>query len=134
MTTAILAGAAALSMVFELLTPNSIGNAITSQGGSLGVVEIMAIAAILVNTVAWIIGFFAQMYYVRWLAPRIPSERVYKRAKLLTWLGPVIHIFGMLCMGIGPLIALVLYWNMLEWVRKDIKALRARLNAAQAPA
>ena len=77
------------------------------------------------STIAFIVGFFAQMLYVKWLAPRLPSERVFKRAGTLLWLGPVLYTVGALLLLLGPLIALVLYWNMLDWVRKDLKRIRA---------
>jgi hypothetical protein len=71
--------------------------------------------------------FFAEMLYIRWLAPRIPNERVHRRASTLLWLGPLLYTVGLVLLGLGPLIALVLYWNMLDWVRKDLKAIRARV-------
>jgi hypothetical protein len=74
--------------------------------------------------IAWAVQFFASMRYVQWLAPRLPNEHVHRRARLLMWLGPLLYTVGALACGIGPLIALVLYWNMLDWVRKDIKAIR----------
>lgn len=73
------------------------------------------------------VSYFAKMLYVRWLAPRIPSEHVYRRSKLLMWLGPVLCTVGLLLFMLGPLIALVMYWNMLDIVRRDLKAIRARV-------
>lgn len=69
--------------------------------------------------------FFAEMLYIRWLAPRIPHDRVYRRASTLLWLGPLLYTVGLALLGLGPLIALVLYWNMLDWMRKDLKGIRA---------
>lgn len=45
------------------------------------------------------------------------------------WLGPLLATFGLVIIGLGPLIALVLYWNMLDWVRKDLKRIRAERRA-----
>lgn len=88
----------------------------------------MAIAATgVISTIAWAVWFFAAMRYLRWLAPRLPDVRVYERAKLMMWLGPVLVIFG--C-GIGWLVALVMYYNLLEWVRVDLKGIRAEREAA----
>jgi hypothetical protein len=70
------------------------------------------------------VKFFASMLYVRWLAPRLPNPRVDQRAKLLMWLGPLLVIVGFVFCGIGPIIALVLYWFLLNWVRLDIKRIR----------
>jgi hypothetical protein len=71
---------------------------------------------------AWVLMFFASMLYIRWLAPRLPDPNVDKRAKLLMWLGPLLWIIG--C-GIGGVVALVLYWNLLNWVRLDIRRIRS---------
>lgn len=84
----------------------------------------------LISGLAGIVAFFAQMLYVRWLAPRLPNAAVYKRAKTLMWLGPVLYTVGLLLLGLGPLIALVLYWNMLDKVRKDLKQIVAEAGPA----
>jgi hypothetical protein len=81
-------------------------------------------AVMILQLGAQAVMFFASMLYLRWLAPRLPNPRVHKRAGLLMWLGPLLMTVGMLACGVGPLIALVLYWNMLDWVRRDIKAIR----------
>lgn len=80
----------------------------------------------LINFVATGVWFFASMLYLRWMAPRIPNAKVYKRAKTLMWLGPLLVTVGALCLMIGPLVALVLYWNMIYWVWKDLKIIEGR--------
>ncbi len=76
------------------------------------------------NLVAMMVKFFAAMVYLRWLAPRLLDERVFKRAKLLMWLVPVLVLTALCTVYIGLLVALVLYWNMLNWVRLDLKKIR----------
>lgn len=71
---------------------------------------------------AAIVGFFAAMRYLVWLTPRLPNPRALARARKLMWLGPLLSI--LLCV-IGWLIALILYYNLLDWVRKDLRAIRA---------
>jgi len=78
----------------------------------------------LIKFVAWAGLYFAQMYYIRWLSPRLPDQWVFDRAKLLMWLGPLLYTVGAFCLMIGPLVALVLYWNLLDRVRKDLKQIR----------
>ncbi len=90
---------------------------------SLGLMSTVAILGLL-SFVFWVVGFFAAMYYLRWLSPRFPNRWVYKRAKLLMWLGPILFTVGWLCVGLGPLVAVILYWNMLNWVRLDLKSIR----------
>ncbi|MFG0285205.1 MAG: hypothetical protein ACF8R7_12345 [Phycisphaerales bacterium JB039] len=94
-------------------------------GGLMMLVGIASLAAM-------VVGYFAQMLYVKWLAPRLPSERVFKRARTLLWLGPVLYTVGLLLLGLGPLIALILYWNMLDWVRRDLKRIREEQAAGEA--
>lgn len=77
------------------------------------------------------VQFFAEMFYIRWMAPLLPNDRVMKRATLLLWLGPVLMTVGLLLLGLGPIIALVLYWNMLDWIRKDLKAIRESKLASE---
>lgn len=86
----------------------------------LAIVFVLSLAGL----VAWAVSFFAAMLYLRWLCPRIPNWRAYRRAKTMMWLGPVLFTVGSLCIGLGPLVAVVLYWNMLDWVRRDLKRIR----------
>lgn len=86
-----------------------------------------AVIAVLVSIaagMAWIAAFFFQMVYIRWLAARVPDNWVANRAKLLMWLAPVLYVVGSLCLALGPLVALILYWNMLDRLRKDLKTVR----------
>jgi hypothetical protein len=68
--------------------------------------------------------FFSAMLYIRWLAPRIPNRQVDDRARLMMWLGPVLCTVGWLACGLGPLIALIMFYNLLEWIRHDIRRAR----------
>jgi hypothetical protein len=97
--------------------------AIGSQ--AVGGIGVMALAMNRVARGASVAQFFAAMLYIKWLATRLPSPRAEKRAKLMLWLGPVLYTGGLLLVGLGPLIALIMYYNLLEWVRKDLKAIRA---------
>jgi hypothetical protein len=83
--------------------------------GTIAIFGIVALAA-------WIVKFFAAMLYLRWLAPRLPNRQVDERAKMLMWLGPLLLVFG--CLVIPYIVALVLYLNLLNWVRIDIGRIR----------
>lgn len=117
-TTLITAGVSIVLLPIQMMTLNTIT-------GPMVVVSIVLGA---ISTIAWATGFFAAMLYLRWQAPRIPDWRVFKRSKTLMWLGPVLYTVGSLCIGLGPLIALVLYWNMLNWVRIDLREIRGNLD------
>jgi hypothetical protein len=80
----------------------------------------------------WGVQFFAVMRYVHWLAGRVPDNQMRARTSTYMWLLPVLAIVGIVLVGLGPLIALVLYWNMLDKLRKHIRAAIGS-NMADAP-
>jgi NAD/NADP transhydrogenase beta subunit len=80
--------------------------------------------------IAQITKYFASLIYLQWLVRRIPNQRAEMRARLLMWLGPVLVTVGALLLFIGPLVAIVLYYNMLDWVRKDLKRIRSDVSAS----
>lgn len=82
-------------------------------------------AASLVSGAAWITQFFAAMLYVRWLARRVPDPELHAKARRFMWVGPVLYTFGIVLLMLGPLIALVMYWNMLAKLRTHIRAMLA---------
>jgi hypothetical protein len=84
-------------------------------------------ALLCLPVLAWIVQFYAAMVYVRWLAVRLPNTKVYDRARLLMWLGPLLLLMS--CFLVPALVAMVLYYNMLEWVRVDLKRIREQQHA-----
>lgn len=86
--------------------------------------ELVAGGVSIVNAVAGIVQFFASMLYVRWLAPRIPSMTIENRAKLYMWLLPVIYVVGV-CVVVGPIVATVMYFLLLNLVRIELKKIIA---------
>jgi hypothetical protein len=122
---AVIAGAAIAVVQLLLTITMLLGGGITpgAAGGMmivLGILGLVGIAAM----IAWAVQFFAAILYVRWLAKRVPDEAMVKKTRLYIWLLPVLATVGALIV-IGPLIALVLYWNMLNALRKHVKASRA---------
>lgn len=95
-----------------------------------GAIAILSAIALLGGYAAFALQFFASMFYLKWLGRRVPNRKIVKRAGRLLWLGPLIFILGLPLLAIGPLIALVLYYNLLDWLRKDLKAIRAQQPAA----
>ena len=95
-----------------MLTPIA-GNAVLALFGFM-----------LLGLVVFAVRFFAEMQYLRWLAPRIPSREHHQSAGRLMWLGPVLYTVGAACFGIGPIVALVLYIVLLNNIRRDIKIIR----------
>ena len=115
-----------ISVVFAVIALVSAIIEHTSTTQSMGaILSYLDIANTVGSLVFAIVVWIAQMLFIRDVALRLPNEQVVRRAKLLAWLGPVLNTFGLLLLGLGPLIALVMYWNMLDKVRKDLKAIRA---------
>lgn len=97
-----------------------------ARGGGAGAVTLLDGLTILIAVVAgiaWIVQFFCVLKYTNWLSNRVPDPFIAKRSQMYLWLLPVIYIFGAACVGLGPLIALVLYWNLLDRLRKHVKAI-----------
>lgn len=84
---------------------------------------IAAIVVALVGGLAWIVQFFAVMRYTRWLGRRVPDDHIVRRTQMYMWLLPVLYIVGSLACGLGPLIALVLYWNLLHRLRLHVRSI-----------
>lgn len=76
----------------------------------------------------WLVFFFialvASILLVRHLGPLADNRIIARRATLYVWLCPLLSIVGGLFCGLAPLIALVLYWNLLDLLRKELKRIR----------
>lgn len=116
--------------VIALVTQLSFG--VVGTGG-LAVVGTIAFVNGLISLGAWIMGFFGIMRYTDWMARRIPDQYVIARIKQYIWLIPVIAVVGILAIGLGPLIALVMYWNLLDRMRKHLKSIQASGVPADLP-
>ncbi len=120
----VLRSMAVVRMGFEVVT--LVTTFIAPLGGSVGsVAEYIAYAALLLGFVAWCVQFFATMRYTRWLARRVPDAYIVRRASRYMWLLPLIATVGAIAVYIGPLLALVMYWNLLDRLRKHFKAIRS---------
>jgi hypothetical protein len=77
--------------------------------------------------------FVAVMLYTRGLAERVPDAHIQRRAGVYLWLIPLLSTVGILACGLGPLVALVLYWNLLDRLRKQLRAINATGSPATLP-
>ncbi len=102
-----------------------------SSPSQFGAREAIAIVLGIGSTAAFATQFFAGMLYVRGMARRLPNEKIYKRAKSRMIACPIWYTVGILLIGLGPLIALVLYWNLLNMVSTALKTI---IKAQQAGA
>ncbi len=83
--------------------------------------------------IAWSVQFFAMMRYVRWLGARVPDSHIIRRCTTYSWLLPLLTTVGVLAVGLGPLIALIMYWNLLDRVRKHLQSIERSGTPANLP-
>ncbi|MBL0869363.1 MAG: hypothetical protein IBJ18_02170 [Phycisphaerales bacterium] len=101
------------------------GSAASPGGAAMAVVGLFTIAFLVLNLVAYIAQFVGTMRYTAWMFSRVPDADLAKKAKMYVWLLPLIYVVGMIALGLGPLIALVMYWNLLDKLRKHVKTVAA---------
>jgi ACR3 family arsenite efflux pump ArsB len=93
-------------------------------GGGLG----------LLGFVAWVVQVIASLKYTAWVAKRLPDPVMEAKARRYTWLLPLIAVLGLILLYLGPLIALVMYWNLLDKLRKRVRAIQAAVPPFPRPA
>ena len=77
-----------------------------------------------VNLLAYtmmLVVFITSVLYMGWFAKIVRNKKMAGRAKHFIWSGPLMAITSVFLMMIGALIALVMYWNMVEYTRRDLK-------------
>ncbi len=112
---------AVIQFIAGLLTLSSLGSLTDGIGP---VLLVGTIVFGLISLVAWAVLIISVMSYLHWLGKRIPDAHIERRSKMYRWLLPVIYVFGALLV-IGPLIALVMYWNLLDRFRKHLKSIQS---------
>lgn len=89
----------------------------------------------LVGLVAFVVHFVAMMRYIAWLSGRIPDGVAASRARAYTWGLPLLLVgtvavvvmtalvagpCALIPLLVGPIAALVMYWNLLNRVREHL--------------
>lgn len=97
-------------------TPN-VGAAMFAN---LGFWVIVSVILALIGLVIQIAHFLSAMKYTSWIGLRLADPAIAKRADQYMWLLPLIWVLGMFCLGLGPVIALVMYWTLLNRVRTGL--------------
>lgn len=94
-------------------------------------VVVISVAVAVLSTAATVTHFFAAMLYTRWIASRVPADDLRNRAGTYMWVLPLVYVVGTACVGLGPIVATVMYLVLLHQLRQRIVAAR---GAAGAPA
>ena len=128
--TVVLAAALALIDFIAKLSSGSLTGGMNPAGSTTSLVILGLL--MLLGLALWVVQFVVTMTYTAWIGGRVPDEFVVRRAKMYRWLLPVIYVVGAIIV-IGPRIALVMYWNLLDRVRKHLKSIEATGMAAELP-
>lgn len=124
----VLAGISVIN-IFQQMLAKPIAQAVAGQP----TIEVFALAIGLVGVAAMVVQFVAILKYTAWMADRIPDAFIRSRARRYVWLLPLITIVGAIALMIGPLIALILYWNLLDRLRKHVRSIDATGEVASLP-
>ncbi len=98
----------------------AVGNAGAIANAVAAPAEIVGTLAWIVGAIAWVVQFFAMMQYVRWLASRVPDFRLATWSTRYMWLLPLLFTVGCVLLGLGPIVAFVLYWVHLYRLRRQL--------------
>lgn len=110
-----------MSFAFSFVPPQS------PQNFSMRPVDIAALLVSLVCLGVMLLFWIALMRYVRWFASIARNKRMLGRAKHLIWSGPLMVVVGWVVLLIGPIVFVILFYRMLDSLRRDIRAiLRSR--------
>ena len=112
--------AAVLGAIFPSSSTSTFG-AVTATGNPI--IDVVSTAVTIASLVAFVIQYFMAMKYLHWLAPRIPNFELAAKMKKQTWLIALLYFPGCI-IGIGPLISLILFYNLLDKFRLDFKRIR----------
>lgn len=91
-------------------------------GGSWWPVAIMGAVGLLALALT-ITKFYASMFYLRSVVRRIPDPEIEKHVTRFFWLCPLLYTVGMLLCGLGPLIAFIINWVIVDKVRQQLNAI-----------
>lgn len=84
----------------------------------------MSIAASVItvlSAIAWVVQFFSMMNYCKWLVSRIPDVTLIQKISKYTWQLPLVAVLLSCFFGLGSLIALIMYWELLYQIRKQLR-------------
>ena len=84
-------------------------------------VRLSAIVTIIVGVIASVLYLSTSLSGVVVLILGV----IVRRASMYRWLLPLIAVVGAVALFLGPLVALIMYWNLLDRMRKHLKSIVA---------
>ena len=86
------------------------------------VVDIVDALVFIFFSILILVVYFYQMQYLIWFSSHARNVKIKKQAARMIWVGPLVVIFVLF---IGPLIALLLYLDLILSIQKNVKLIRA---------
>ena len=111
----IYAACLALTTIYQFIPQDPLANDDPS------IMDIVVGIFFLATYVVMLVVFISNVLYLGWFARLVRNRKMTKRSKHFAWSGPLIAILGLPLIFLGPLITLILYWNMVEYIRRDLK-------------
>lgn len=108
----------AVVLTAVVLMIDAVGTLMMYQYVGFAVLEIIGR---LIGWAAWLVQVFASLLYVQWLANRLPNQKIAYLAGTYLWLLPLVYVLGFCVFFIGPLVATILYFILLNDVRVNIR-------------
>ena len=109
----------AITTIWQLIPRDPLSNDDPS------IFDLFMVLVIIATYIVLLVLFVANVLYMGWFARLVRNRKMTKRARHFAWSGPLIAIVGFPLLFLGPLITLILYWNMIEYVRRDLKKIIA---------
>lgn len=108
----------------------SLASLFNENDAEASLIEIAGLVVWVGLLMAMVLVYYAQLRYLNWFAKLLRNTKMEKRTRHMIWSGPLIAVVGALLFMLGPLIVLVMYWNLVEYLRRDLKKLiKARKRA-----
>ena len=125
----VIASATSIIIMLLDLVARSVGPAI--PGGkamtAMQVAPLWTPLLFILNAIASVVMFFAVLRYTAWMFGRVPSVRDQMLCDRYMWLLPLIFIFGMCFVYIGPIVAGILLWHILGRLQSYLKDLEGAI-------
>ena len=87
----------------------------------------------LCDLASWVTHWFSGVTYIKDLASWMASDAIVRQARRRIWLCPLFFLAGFIFCGIGPLVAVVLYYGLLINLRKELGVTMLAAIADRAP-
>ena len=102
----------------------SFGGLTTRVGGGASLWPAILMGSVgLLSLALTITKFFASMLYLRGIVRRMPDPAIEVHVKRFMWLGPLLYTVGIALCGLGPIIAFIMNWVIVDKARQRLNSI-----------